>query len=733
MKFFEACLIVLLLAAAVSAVDITQCDNDACGSQGCQLTTSDTYNVLNDISNAGEGIPCLTLNTAKRTVIVDCASQWTISGGNAQDPVNVDGGSLSTLTVQNCHLTGGSNYGLNLVSGKAIANSNTIDGNQQGGIYAGSGTKLTTSSNSITTTNAPGINLDGAALGALSSDTISSGAQGIMLQNGATGNTLTNEGVSCSGNQPCLDIQGSSTSNLVSGGTYDASSNSPGISISGSSTGNNLSGVEASSSSNFGISISAPGNRISTTVASGSTGGISLDSNANGTTIFNSTAIGVSGTGFFSSYAGNVNTTNLTATGDPTACDISSAGNFSIRNSSCIGLQDIKFSPQTYCNDVFANVTGNRGLPIFYYNNTAVTVGNKNLSALFLCMANDSAVGNFTVNNSAINLYWTNSTKITNVTLQTYGSQAIEIDDGYYNAVANSSINSPHGYCITTKRSSYNNVTNVSCYSGTDGFSLFLKSSYNLLLNTSAFCPSGWDYYFDSGANWNNVTDFVSTSTDIPIWIGNADHNTMQNGRVNVGTPSIQFLNGTYNNLTNITVKGNTAFDTPSGKNLLTRNNFTGTHWLTDSNGSNFYNDSLAGNEYHYSNGTGVWVGRNMTCLGTCPWTNGGNQSEVNATTNPTQITGTGVHDFHPFTLNQLFPNTCTYVSGTWNINCADGCNITSPVDLTQNNIILNATSGYLNISTTISNFKWFIQTRPASGTCWVYINRAAGGRLRNG
>jgi hypothetical protein len=62
-------------------------------------------------------------------------------------------------------------------------------------------------------------------------------------------------------------------------------------------------------------------------------------------------------------------------------------------------------------------------------------------------------------------------------------------------------------------------------------------------------------------------------------------------------------------------------------------------------------------------------------------------------------------NDGYPYLLweDPVLPDTCTYSSGDWNINCADNCVITSPVDLGTNNINAYG-SGTVNVDTTISN-----------------------------
>ena len=49
--------------------------------------------------------------------------------------------------------------------------------------------------------------------------------------------------------------------------------------------------------------------------------------------------------------------------------------------------------------------------------------------------------------------------------------------------------------------------------------------------------------------------------------------------------------------------------------------------------------------------------------------------------------------------------DTCTYISGNWEINCSDNCSITSNVDIGGNNISIIGT-GTFNTTANITNFK---------------------------
>jgi hypothetical protein len=49
--------------------------------------------------------------------------------------------------------------------------------------------------------------------------------------------------------------------------------------------------------------------------------------------------------------------------------------------------------------------------------------------------------------------------------------------------------------------------------------------------------------------------------------------------------------------------------------------------------------------------------------------------------------------------------NTCTYSSGNWNIQCSDGCNITTPINMQKNNVIFNGTGVVQVNSSSIFNY----------------------------
>ena len=69
--------------------------------------------------------------------------------------------------------------------------------------------------------------------------------------------------------------------------------------------------------------------------------------------------------------------------------------------------------------------------------------------------------------------------------------------------------------------------------------------------------------------------------------------------------------------------------------------------------------------------------------------------------------------------------NSCTYTSGTWNIQCGDGCNITSNVNLNDNNVIFNGT-GTVTLTANLTN----VGNTTIQGGCNL-IRKNGGGIIR--
>ena len=64
--------------------------------------------------------------------------------------------------------------------------------------------------------------------------------------------------------------------------------------------------------------------------------------------------------------------------------------------------------------------------------------------------------------------------------------------------------------------------------------------------------------------------------------------------------------------------------------------------------------------------------------------------------------------------------DTCTYTSGDWNIDCADNCVISSPVDVGGNDIFITGTGTFVTTAN-ITNFgNLFIKGTDSSNKCEV-------------
>lgn len=85
-----------------------------------------------------------------------------------------------------------------------------------------------------------------------------------------------------------------------------------------------------------------------------------------------------------------------------------------------------------------------------------------------------------------------------------------------------------------------------------------------------------------------------------------------------------------------------------AGNNTILGNNLTSNRWISDSNGSNNYNDSNSGNIYYFTNGTGAWNVFDIYNNGSSNWAQYGSDRPFNATTVGGNWSGSG-QDWHPY------------------------------------------------------------------------------------
>ena len=94
-------------------------------------------------------------------------------------------------------------------------------------------------------------------------------------------------------------------------------------------------------------------------------------------------------------------------------------------------------------------------------------------------------------------------------------------------------------------------------------------------------------------------------------------------------------------------------FMSSSLNNSALSNNMTGRVWVSDSSGSNAYNDSTSGNIYYLSDGTPSWVFYNISDTNGDGWADVGSDLPFSSSLSGGQWIDSG-QDWHPYTLNRL-------------------------------------------------------------------------------
>jgi len=152
-------------------------------------------------------------------------------------------------------------------------------------------------------------------------------------------------------------------------------------------------------------------------------------------------------------------------------------------------------------------------------------------------------------------------------------------------------------------------------------------------------------------------------------------------------------------------------------------------------------NIGLSGYIFSFDNSTGTFVNDSWTSAsfsGTSSWSNV--TKKINSTTgssirwcvyaNDTSNNWNGSSCTAPFSYLTTTADTCTYSSsGNWNINCADNCRITSPVNMGGNSISITGT-GTFQTTANISNYKRLTTAGTSASALCVVTSKSGGGFL---
>lgn len=224
--------------------------------------------------------------------------------------------------------------------------------------------------------------------------------------------------------------------------------------------------------------------------------------------------------------------------------------------------------------------------------------------------------------------------------------------------------------------------------------------------------------------NWSNVTKKINSTIGIDYaWCvyANDTSNNWNNSCVN---PFVYVSTSAAEDTTPPTHSNNQTNTTIAGASVLF---------------SILYNDDVALNpngEYVFStNNTGTWTNESVVNFTATP-----NWANVTKTLNSTVGTAVGYRWYADdnagnnnntpiYTLTVTSADTCTYTSGNWAVDCSDNCVISSPVDLSGNDISIIGT-GTFTMTSDISNYGLaIIEGTDTNNKCIVICN---GGCLKN-
>jgi hypothetical protein len=207
--------------------------------------------------------------------------------------------------------------------------------------------------------------------------------------------------------------------------------------------------------------------------------------------------------------------------------------------------------------------------------------------------------------------------------------------------------------------------------------------------------------YVDSNSASNNFTNNIINSSATGanaakgIYLNSGQNNRFLNNTIYVAssatTPAIQAV-------------------AASGNNTFLYNNITAPVWVNDANGTNYYNNSNAGNIYYFANGSASWNAFRIYSNASNGWADSGLDLPFNATTVGGNWSGYGA-DWHPYTLNSnpapIIASNISFVNasaGHWFLANASASDSSGVWDIIAWNI--SATSGicYEHSNYTLNN-----------------------------
>jgi hypothetical protein len=240
----------------------------------------------------------------------------------------------------------------------------------------------------------------------------------------------------------------------------------------------------------------------------------------------------------------------------------------------------------------------------------------------------------------------------------------------YYNGADNGTIdnvtaNTTYAYSVPNgigiyiyNGANYNTIANSNAYSKDGRGILIYTSSNNSIINSTATAGTHGGIYIYSGSN-NSIINSQIRGKDnsygsLFIYL-NSTNNSISNCTIDGmgATRAVTLQNNASNNLlfnnTIFNATNSIYLDANSGSNTFYYNNITGTTWVNDTNGSNFYNSTGIGNIYYFANGTPSWEVYDIYTNDSDNWADYGANRPFNSSL--AEWSGSGA-DWHPYTLN---------------------------------------------------------------------------------
>ena len=393
-------------------------------------------------------------------------------------------------------------------------------------------------------------------------------------------------------------------------------------------------------------------------------------------------------------------------------------------------------------NSTLDNITSysNTRDSIYFYISSNNSLSNINASlntnfAIELTSSPNNNLTNIYVSNSYGGITMGSRNILINMTSSSHTTDGISSSSSVYNQIINSTMRSNKNNGLRLFSSSFNNITgctiennSVSGYAG-----IYLDSSsgavqynriWNNIINNTPNGGRNWktkgiNYtnYFnttkEAGINIYNITsvwicgnywsDYISLDTDND-GLGNTIYNISGNMIDNcplvnttqappdITPPIVTILSPANTTYTNQNIPFNISLDEAGSTCLLELDKTANITMTKQSNNLNFN-----------------WT--NLTDVGSH-----NARFYCNDTLNNMNLSGLNNVTFNV----ALVTDTCTYSSGTWNVNCADNCVISSPVNLNGNMLFITG-NGLFTLDADISRYSE------------VFINGNCGVIQRNG